>query len=196
MDSPSCVGKEDQIRSSLAAPLTLAGGRTCTRISAPCLYLRGAWSQCDSVRFKCHGTERVRMVVLFRTMLRALNAGRRIVARPAAVVRRGARLMSQQRNQRVVGVVRESYGLWERRAPLCPQHVRALVDSGIRVQVGQWVVVQSVCSATKDGAHATRERSLTGWGSNTWHACKHACNHACANTYLTTYLHTYAHLFE
>jgi alpha-aminoadipic semialdehyde synthase len=35
----------------------------------------------------------------------------------------------------VVGVVRETYGMWERRAPLSPSHVERLVSGGWRVQV-------------------------------------------------------------
>ena len=37
--------------------------------------------------------------------------------------------------QQVVGVVREAYGIWERRAPLSPAHVQQLVSLGWRVQV-------------------------------------------------------------
>ena len=36
---------------------------------------------------------------------------------------------------RVVGVVREVYNKWERRAPLCPAHVKRLVRDGIQVLV-------------------------------------------------------------
>ena len=39
------------------------------------------------------------------------------------------------RGNKVVGVVREAYNKWERRAPLCPQHVQRLVRDGIQVLV-------------------------------------------------------------
>lgn len=39
------------------------------------------------------------------------------------------------RRAQVVGVVREAYGIWERRAPLGPEHVQQLVSRGWRVQV-------------------------------------------------------------
>ena len=37
--------------------------------------------------------------------------------------------------RRCVGLLRESYSKWERRAPLCPSHVRELVNDGISVVV-------------------------------------------------------------
>ena len=39
------------------------------------------------------------------------------------------------KGNRVVGIVREVYNKWERRAPLCPQHVRRLVQAGCQVLV-------------------------------------------------------------
>mmetsp|Transcript_68140 Transcript_68140/g.106517 ORF Transcript_68140/g.106517 Transcript_68140/m.106517 type:complete len:914 (-) Transcript_68140:26-2767(-) len=35
----------------------------------------------------------------------------------------------------VLGIVRENYGIWERRVPLCPHHVETLVRSGVKVVV-------------------------------------------------------------
>ena len=39
------------------------------------------------------------------------------------------------RGNKVVGVVREAYNKWERRAPLCPVHVQRLARDGIQVLV-------------------------------------------------------------
>jgi hypothetical protein len=36
---------------------------------------------------------------------------------------------------KTLGMVREEYGMWERRAPLSPEHVKQLVSSGYKVLV-------------------------------------------------------------
>jgi len=43
--------------------------------------------------------------------------------------------MSKLRGNKVVGIVKEVYNKWERRAPLCPVHVQRLVTEGCRVLV-------------------------------------------------------------
>lgn len=44
-------------------------------------------------------------------------------------------LQSRFNMKHCVGIVRESYTKWERRSPLCPHHVKALIQEGIQVIV-------------------------------------------------------------
>ena len=44
-------------------------------------------------------------------------------------------MLKKNLQRQVVGVVKEAYGIWERRAPLAPSHVKQLVSRGWRVQV-------------------------------------------------------------
>lgn len=39
------------------------------------------------------------------------------------------------KGNKTIAIVRESYGMWERRAPLSPIHVQSLVESGFKVLV-------------------------------------------------------------
>ena len=43
--------------------------------------------------------------------------------------------MSKLQGNKVVGIVKEVYNKWERRAPLCPVHVQRLITEGCRVLV-------------------------------------------------------------
>jgi alpha-aminoadipic semialdehyde synthase len=51
-------------------------------------------------------------------------------------------MASRLKGNKVVGLVREVYNKWERRAPLTPAHVKKLANDGIRVlvQVSFYVV--------------------------------------------------------
>ena len=39
------------------------------------------------------------------------------------------------KGNKIIGIVKEVYNKWERRAPLCPVHVERLVKQGCRVLV-------------------------------------------------------------
>lgn len=53
-----------------------------------------------------------------------------LLLRPEIRSAEGVRFCHAAQGSRCLGVVREVYNKWERRSPLCPQHVRDLVQQG------------------------------------------------------------------
>ena len=67
----------------------------------------------------------------YRTLVRCLNTPARRWA--PLTIRQAHTADGSQRA--CVGIRREEHSVWERRAPLNPRHVQALVDDGVRVLV-------------------------------------------------------------